>query len=157
METAFIKTPLGIAQLLGDKNGLSRITILDDQQKEDDIIPETLEDAVCQIREYFKGQRKVFDLHLSPQGTDFQKRVWKALLKIPFGRTASYLDLSKSLGNAKTIRAVAAANAKNPLWVVVPCHRIIGSDGSLTGYAGGLHRKQWLLEHESPVKQQKLF
>ncbi len=157
METAFIKTPLGIAKLQGDKNGLSNINILDDQQKVDDIIPEALEDAVCQIREYFAGQRKVFDLLLSPQGTDFQKRVWKALLEIPYGKTASYLDLSKSLGNAKTIRAVAAANAKNPLWVVVPCHRIIGSDGSLTGYAGGLHRKRWLLEHESPVKQQKLF
>lgn len=157
METAFIKTPLGIARLEGDKNGLSAITVLDDEQKVDDIIPETLEDAVYQLGEYFEGRRKIFALDLNPQGTYFQKRVWKALLEIPFGKTVSYLDLSKTLGDVKAIRAVAAANGKNQLWIVVPCHRVIGSDGSLTGYAGGLHRKEWLLEHESPAKQQSLF
>ena len=98
-----------------------------------------------------------FSLKLNPQGTDFQKRVWQALLNVPYGKTNSYLELSKTLGDVKAIRAVAAANGKNPLWIVIPCHRIIGSDGSLTGYAGGLHRKKWLLEHESPVKQQSLF
>jgi methylated-DNA-[protein]-cysteine S-methyltransferase len=94
---------------------------------------------------------------LNPSGTDFQKSVWKALQDIPYGKTVSYLDLSKTLGDVKAIRAVAAANGKNPLWIVVPCHRVIGSDGSLTGYAGGLHRKKWLLAHENPVKQQTLF
>ncbi|MET7028871.1 methylated-DNA--[protein]-cysteine S-methyltransferase [Sediminicola luteus] len=157
METAFIKTPLGIAKLEGDEFGLSNVTILDSEEKLTDVIPEELEDAVYQLNEYFEGKRSQFSLTLNPEGTDFQKKVWEALEQIPYGKTVSYLDLSKTLGDPKAIRAVAAANGKNPLWVIVPCHRVIGSDGSLTGYAGGLHRKKWLLEHESPAKQQSLF
>lgn len=157
METAFIKTPLGFAKLEGSENGLSGITVLDSDEKQTDIIPECLEDAVYQLQEYFDGTRKIFTLELSPEGTDFQKRVWNELLNIPYGKTLSYLELSKRLGDSKAIRAVAAANGKNPLWIVIPCHRIIGSDGSLTGYAGGLHRKKWLLDHESPAKQESLF
>ena len=157
METAFIKTPLGIARLEGDEAGLASITVLDKQEVPTAVLPEVLEDTAYQLREYFDGKRKVFDLELNPQGTDFQKRVWDALLQIPYGKTISYLELSKKLGDIKAIRAVAAANGKNPLWIVVPCHRVIGTDGSLTGYAGGLHRKKWLLAHENPVKQQTLF
>lgn len=156
-ETIFISTPLGVAKLVGDENGLSACTVLNSDEKLTDIIPEVLEDAVYQINEYFEGKRTIFTIDLNPEGTDFQKRVWKALLEIPFGKTTSYLELSKTLGDAKAIRAVASANGKNPLWIIVPCHRVIGSDGSLTGYAGGLHRKQWLLEHESPFKQTSLF
>ena len=157
MESAFIYTPLGIAKLEGNQDGLASITVLDDELPLSTIIPEVLEDAVYQLREYFDGQRETFSLTLNPIGTDFQKNVWDALEEIPFGKTVSYLELSKSLGDVKAIRAVAAANGKNPLWIVVPCHRVIGSDGSLTGYAGGLHRKKWLLNHESPAKQQSLF
>lgn len=157
MEEAYINTPLGIAKLVGDVEGLSAITVLNSDEKTSAIIPETLEDAVYQLREYFEGKRQAFSLELNPQGTDFQKRVWDALLQIPYGKTVSYLELSKNLGDVKAVRAVAAANGKNPFWIVVPCHRVIGSDGSLTGYAGGLHRKKWLLEHESPAKQQSLF
>ncbi|NHF60345.1 methylated-DNA--[protein]-cysteine S-methyltransferase [Flavobacteriaceae bacterium TP-CH-4] len=157
METAFIETPLGIARLEGDEAGLASITVLDKQEVPTAVLPEVLEDTAYQLREYFDGKRKVFDLELNPQGTDFQKRVWHALLQIPYGKTVSYLELSKKLGDIKAIRAVAAANGKNPLWIVVPCHRVIGTDGSLTGYAGGLHRKKWLLAHENPVKQQSLF
>lgn len=157
METASIKTPLGPAKLEGDENGLSAISVLDDEHGVDVLVPEILEDAVYQLKEYFEGKRKVFDLKLNPGGTDFQKRVWEALLNIPYGKTTSYLKLSKTLGDVKAVRAVAAANGKNPLWIVVPCHRVIGSDGSLTGYAGGLHRKKWLLDHESPVRQPSLF
>ena len=94
---------------------------------------------------------------LNPNGTEFQKKVWRQLETIPFGKTLSYLELSKQLGDVKAIRAVANANGKNPLWIIIPCHRVIGSDGSLTGYAGGLYRKQWLLNHESEYKQQSLF
>lgn len=157
METVYIKTPLGIARLEGDENGLASISVLDGDEKLSDLIPEELEDTVYQLQEYFEGTRTQFSLQLNPQGTDFQKRVWEELQHIPYGKTISYLELSKKLGDIKAIRAVAAANGKNPLWIVVPCHRVIGSDGSLTGYAGGLHRKQWLLEHESPVKQASLF
>ena len=121
------------------------------------IIPEVLEDAIHQFREYFEGKRRKFDLTLNPEGTSFQKKVWELLQEIPYGKTISYLELSKRLGNPKAIRAAAAANGKNPLWIIVPCHRVIGSNGDLTGYAGGLHRKKWLLEHESPAKQMALF
>lgn len=156
METAYLQTPIGYAEFKGNENGLASITVFDGEKPED-LIPEVLEDAVYQFSEYLEGKRKTFDLKLNPEGTDFQKRVWDALLEIPYGKTVSYLELSKTLGDVKAIRAVAAANGKNPLWIVVPCHRVIGSNGDLTGYAGGLHRKKWLLEHESPVKQQSLF
>lgn len=157
MEIAFIQTPLGVAKIEGDENGLHAISVLDTDEELTEVIPEVLEDGVYQLNEYFDGQRENFMLDLNPQGTDFQKRVWKALLEIPFGKTVSYLELSKTLGDVKAIRAVAAANGKNPLWIIVPCHRVIGSDGSLTGYASGLHRKKWLIDHENPVKQQSLF
>lgn len=157
MEKSYIKTPLGVAKLEGDAKGLSSITILDTDEKITDLVPEVLEDAIYQLQEYFKGKRESFSLTLNPQGTDFQRKVWATLQEIPYGKTVSYLELSKTLGDVKAIRAVAAANGKNPLWIVVPCHRVIGSDGSLVGYAGGLHRKKWLLDHENPVKQQSLF
>ncbi|CAM4093344.1 methylated-DNA--[protein]-cysteine S-methyltransferase [Zobellia nedashkovskayae] len=157
METAFIHTPLGVAKLIGDGNGLSEIKVTDAEEAVTTNIPPNLKIAAKQLHQYFAGTRDNFDFDLNPQGTDFQKRVWQTLLKIPYGKTVSYLDLSKTMGDVKAIRAVAAANGKNPLWIVVPCHRVIGSDGSLTGYAGGLHRKKWLLDHENPVKQQSLF
>ncbi|MGB5272281.1 methylated-DNA--[protein]-cysteine S-methyltransferase [Eudoraea sp.] len=157
MATAYINTPLGSAKLEGDENGLTYVTVLETDEPESKIIPEDLEDAVYQLNEYFEGKRQNFDLLLNPEGTEFQKKVWAALLEIPFGKTISYLELSKNLGDVKAIRAVASANGKNPLWIIIPCHRVIGSDGSLTGYAGGLHRKKWLLNHESPSKQQTLF
>ncbi len=157
MEIAYIPTPLGIAKVEGTNDGLSAVSVLNAQEKLTDIIPEALEDAIYQLQEYFDGKRQNFNLKLNPRGTAFQQKVWEALLTIPYGKTMSYLELSKKLGDVKAIRAVAAANGKNPLWIIVPCHRVIGSDGSLTGYAGGLHRKKWLLEHESPVKQQTLF
>jgi methylated-DNA-[protein]-cysteine S-methyltransferase len=157
MENCIIKTPLGFAKLEGDENGISSLTVLNNDVATSSTIPEVLADAVSQLNEYFKGERKTFSLKLNPEGTDFQKRVWGALLTIPFGKTTSYLQLSKDLGDVKAIRAVASANGRNPLWIIVPCHRVIGTDGSLTGYAGGLQRKQWLLEHESPFRQQSLF
>ena len=157
MASCVINTPLGFAKLEGDGAGISSLTILNNEAEVSKIIPETLEDAACQIDEYFKGERTQFSLKLNAHGTKFQKRVWNKLLTIPYGKTTSYLELSKKLGDVKAIRAVASANGKNPLWIIVPCHRIIGSVGSLTGYAGGLSRKQWLLEHESPYKQQSLF
>jgi methylated-DNA-[protein]-cysteine S-methyltransferase len=156
METAFIKTPLGITKIVGDEHGISIISIL----SEGEItlqIPSALKECVNQLQDYFNAGRIDFTFKLNPQGTDFQQRVWQELLNIPFGKTMSYLDLSKKLGDVKAIRAVASANGRNPLWIVVPCHRVIGTDGSLTGYAGGLWRKKWLLEHESPSKQQSLF
>lgn len=156
--TAFIETPLGIASITGDEKGVSEISITNNTEEEHtNIIPETLKEAVTQLQDYFEGKRDHFDIKLNPSGTDFQKKVWKELTKIPFGKTVTYLDIAKNLGDPKCIRAAASANGKNPLWIVIPCHRVIGSDGSLTGYAGGLWRKKWLLDHESPIKQQTLF
>jgi len=157
MVTAYISTPLGSAKLEGDENGISSVTVIESDEPESKIIPEVLVDAVYQLNEYFEGERQNFDLLINPEGTEFQKKVWNSLLEIPYGKTMSYLELSKKLGDVKAIRAVASANGKNPLWIIIPCHRVIGSDGSLTGYAGGLHRKKWLLNHESPSKQQSLF
>lgn len=157
MATAYISTPLGSTKLEGDENGLSSVTVLEMDEPESKIIPEVLVDAAYQLNEYFKGERQNFDLLINPEGTEFQKKVWNSLLEIPYGKTMSYLELSKNFGDVKAIRAVASANGKNPLWIIIPCHRVIGSDGSLTGYAGGLHRKKWLLNHESPSKQQSLF
>ena len=157
METCIIKSPLGFTKITGDEDGVASVTVLNSEEKITDVIPVELEDCIIQLNEYFEGSRKQFDLKLNPQGTNFQKKVWDELLNIPHGKTTSYLELSKQLGDVKAIRAVANANGKNPIWIIIPCHRVIGSDGSLTGYAGGLHRKQWLLEHESPYKQQTLF
>ena len=120
-------------------------------------IPQLLQQAVFELNEYFDGKRNDFTFQLKASGTDFQQKVWKSLLEIPFGKTMSYMELSKKLGDVKAIRAVASANGKNMLWIVVPCHRVIGTDGSLTGYAGGLWRKKWLLEHETPPTQHSLF
>lgn len=156
METVFINTPLGTAKIKGDENGVSVISILQEGEISK-TIPLELKEVVKQLNEYFEGTRTTFSFQINPKGTEFQKKVWKALLAIPYGKTMSYQELSIKLGDVKAIRAVASANGKNPLWIVVPCHRVIGSDGSLTGYAGGLWRKQWLLNHENPGKQQSLF
>lgn len=157
MNKCFINTPLGITEIIGDDNGISSIKVLDSKEQITRNIPENLKECVSELQQYFDGSIQEFTFKLNPEGTDFQKKIWKLLLTIPFGKTTTYLELSKQYGDVKAIRAVANANGKNPLWIVIPCHRVIGSDGSLTGYAGGLHRKKWLLEHESPNKQQSLF
>lgn len=158
METAYINSPLGITKIVGDENGISVISVSDVGTNEVSVeIPNVLKEAVSQLEEYFEVKRTDFDLKLNPQGTEFQQKVWKALLEIPYGKTISYMDQTKKLGDIKAIRAVASANGKNPLWIVVPCHRVIGTNGSLTGYAGEIWRKKWLLEHENPTTQQSLF
>ncbi len=155
---ACIETPLGMAIITADKEGVTSVSVTQETEKNtNENLPDFLKNARMQLQEYFEGKRTTFDLALNPSGTDFQKKVWDELLKIPFGKTVSYLDIAKRLGDPKCIRAAATANGKNPLWIVIPCHRVIGSDGSLTGYAGGLWRKKWLLDHENPVKQQSLF
>ncbi|MFK8059752.1 MAG: methylated-DNA--[protein]-cysteine S-methyltransferase [Polaribacter sp.] len=160
-QTTYHKTPIGIAKIVGDKNGIQSVSVLDDDTVSEKLLnastPFCLQECVVQLGEYFNGKRASFNLTVNPKGTEFQKKVWKSLLKIKYGKTKSYLEQSKSLGDVKAIRAVASANGKNPLWIIIPCHRVIGSDGSLTGYAGGIWRKKWLLAHENPVKQQSLF
>ena len=158
MQTAFIHTPLGILELKGNADGLLSVLFRNSVEVEVSAkVPKELIVAVMQLQEYFEGKRREFSLKLAPEGTDFQKRVWKQLQEIPFGKTTSYQQMANQLGDPKVIRAAASANGKNPISIIIPCHRVIGSDGSLIGYAGGLHRKKWLLEHENPSTQQTLF
>jgi methylated-DNA-[protein]-cysteine S-methyltransferase len=143
------RTPVGIARITSDDDFITSIKILNEDIEESSTDSTVLKMAVQQLDEYFAGERKVFDLPINQEGTEFQQQVWRQLLQIEYGKTISYLQQSKLMNNPLGIRAIAAANGKNNLWVVVPCHRVIGSDGSLTGYAGGLWRKQWLLDHEA--------
>lgn len=157
MEVAYISTPMGVLEIKGDATGLASVHFMDIEISSSEVIPEVLLPAVTQLKEYFGKTRTEFQLTLNPEGTIFQKKVWKQLETIPFGKTISYQKMANSLGDPKVIRAAASANGKNPIAIIIPCHRVIGSDGSLTGYASGLHRKKWLLAHESPVKQGELF
>jgi len=158
---AYYKSPIGLAKIVGTPAGLESVSILEQSNdamvENSDEIAEFLIPCIRQLTEYFEGSRKEFDLLYNLKGTDFQKKVWNSLLEVPYGKTRSYMEQAKTLGDVKAIRAVASANGKNPLWILIPCHRIIGTDGSLTGYAGGLWRKKWLLAHENPVKQESLF
>jgi methylated-DNA-[protein]-cysteine S-methyltransferase len=159
--TTYIDSPIGIISLsFSSKFELTAAKFKDKDQfipAANDFGIREIENTVKQFEEYFEGKRTLFDLKLAPKGTEFQKKVWKQLQEIQFGKTITYEQMANQLGDPKVIRAAASANGKNPISIVIPCHRVIGSDGSLTGYAGGLHRKKWLLEHESPVKQQSLF
>lgn len=162
-QTTYYKTPIGTAKIVGNENGIQSVSVLDDdfstplEITKTKNIPTCLKNCVTQLEEYFAGTRTVFELKLNPQGTAFQQTVWNELLNISFGKSNTYLEQTKQIGDPKAIRAVASANGKNPIWIIIPCHRVIGSNGSLTGYAGGIWRKKWLLEHESGYKQQTLF
>ncbi|MCG2430569.1 methylated-DNA--[protein]-cysteine S-methyltransferase [Aequorivita xiaoshiensis] len=158
MHTVFLQSPIGMIEIVGNIEGVSSILFKDDDSLViSENIPKELIDVVTQLQEYFDGKRSTFNVKISPKGTNFQKRVWNELLNIPFGQTLNYKQIANNLGDPKVIRAAASANGKNPISIIIPCHRVIGSDGSLTGYAGGLHRKKWLLEHENPSQQQSLF
>ncbi len=157
MDTIYFKSPVGTLEIKGNQDGLFSLHFMDSEEKSTKEIPKHLQKTVSQLQEYFEGSRTEFNLKLNPQGTEFQKRVWEQLQEIPFSKTVSYQTIANRLGDPKVIRAAASANGKNPIVIIIPCHRVIGKDGSLTGFGGGLHRKKWLLDHENPVKQQSLF
>ncbi len=152
---AFITSPLGTINISATDEGITSVLFTDESGISDN--HPHLRQAIAQLDEYFTNKRNTFDLPLAPEGTDFQKRVWNELLAIPFGKTTTYLTMAKRLGDEKVIRAAASANGKNPIAIIIPCHRVIGSDGKLTGYAGGLWRKEWLLKHEGVIEQGSLF
>jgi methylated-DNA-[protein]-cysteine S-methyltransferase len=151
MAEAFINTPIGWLQVVADKNILTRIHFMDDVPGQMDIRDSFLIECVQHLERYFEGTLTGFPFlqKARQEGTVFQQRVWQELINIPYGKTISYRELAMRLGDEKCIRAAASANGQNNLAIAVPCHRVIGSDGSLTGYAGGLWRKKWLLEHEA--------
>ena len=156
LDTIYYSSPLGLMEIQATALGLRAANFANEK-----ILTEVEnmynQLAIKQLDAYFNGQIKNFDLPLDLEGTDFQKRVWNELLKIPFGKTKSYMDIARAIGDPKTIRAVGMANGSNKIAIIVPCHRVIGSDGSLTGYAGGMARKKWLLEFETPPIQKELF
>jgi methylated-DNA-[protein]-cysteine S-methyltransferase len=158
---AFVPSPVGLLELRGSEAGLSAVLLREENEAAltpAAALPESLREAARQLQAYFGRELHTFELAYDlRQGTDFQRRVWQALPGIGYGRTASYLDLARQLGDPKAVRAVGAANGQNPLAIVWPCHRVIGANGQLTGYAGGLGRKKWLLAFENPPAQRELF
>jgi methylated-DNA-[protein]-cysteine S-methyltransferase len=158
---AYLYTPLGMLSLSGSDAGLHAVRFLDREASAPTApaaLATCLQEPYYQLKAYFGGELREFNLTCAPLvGTEFQRQVWAALADVAHGRTASYLDIAKRLNNPKSVRAVGAANGQNPLTIVWPCHRIIGANGALTGYAGGLVRKQWLLAFEQPEQQGSLF
>ncbi|MEM8561277.1 MAG: methylated-DNA--[protein]-cysteine S-methyltransferase [Pseudomonadota bacterium] len=154
MNTRILATPVGKLRLVANEAGLKAIEFEHGVGKgsENHAEDKTLVAAATQLQEYFKGERKTFDLPLAPEGTEFQMSVWCALRDIPWGRVCSYADIALAIDKPTATRAVGAANGRNPLPIVIPCHRVIGSDGSLTGFAGGLHMKRQLLELEGSLQ-----
>ena len=157
LHTAYYSSPLGLVRITGNEKGIQDIHLGDAENTgQTATVHPSLQTCLTQLEEYFNNARTTFDVLLNPQGTAFQQRVWKELQQIPYGKTRSYLDMSRLLGDEKVIRAAAAANGQNPIAILIPCHRVIGSNGSLTGYAGGLWRKEWLLKHEGALPKQQL-
>jgi len=147
-----LETPIGLLEVVADHDSVLGV---DFTEKFESANPNSITQLVItQLSEYFEGKRKSFDLPLAPRGTQFQQQVWRALLTVDYACACSYSDIAELVKNPKGVRAVGAANGKNPISVIIPCHRVIGKDGSLTGYAGGVDRKQWLLQHEQKHGEQ---
>lgn len=156
LKTMYMSSPVGLLEIQSTEQGVRTVNFVDSPLLD---VEENVYNllTIKQLEEYFDGKRTMFDLPFDLEGTPFQQRVWHELLKIPFGKTRSYMDISRALGDVKAIRAVGTANGSNRIAIIIPCHRVIGSDGSLTGYAGGLFRKKWLLDFEIPPIQATLF
>lgn len=158
----YYESPIGLLKIGGTDQYISEVSFIDNNEQiahGEPGLSDMIHYCTEQLIEYFTGRRKVFNLPIHQEGTDFQQKVWSQLLAVPFGKTASYLDMAKKSGDVKAVRAVAAANGKNQIAIIIPCHRIIGSDKSLVGYSGGMWRKKWLLQHEFRINNgiQTLF
>ena len=157
----YYQSPIGWIEITGKEEGVNGLNFVEVPGDSDSKLPEYLSDCLTQIDEYFKGERQEFSVKLNMQGTDFQIKVWQQLLTIPYGKTTSYINIARDIGDEKSVRAVGTTNGRNNIAIIVPCHRVIGSSGSLTGYAGGIWRKEWLLKHEAEYsgaeKQMDLF
>jgi len=151
MPVAYFRTPVGIARITEEDGFIASVSIRDEEYEIAPASTPLLRAAIDELNEYFAGTRKQFTFPIKQEGSEFQQQVWGELIQIPYGTTITYAQQSNQMNNPLAIRAIASANGRNNLWVVVPCHRVIGSNGSLTGYAGGIWRKKWLLEHEAKV------
>jgi methylated-DNA-[protein]-cysteine S-methyltransferase len=152
---AYYSSPIGTIEIVASELGITSLNFAKDSLAKSSSVHSCLKDVLVQVDEYFKGKRRKFSLKLILQGTDFQKKVWRELLKIPYGKTASYRDVAAAVGREKAARAVGNANRLNNIAIIIPCHRVIGSRGELVGYGGGLWRKKWLLEHEHKFNADK--
>lgn len=150
MFRAVYKSPIGDIEVTATEKEICSLEFVKKGKKpgKSTVLSPALRKAFKQLDEYFRGKRRIFELMLRLEGSEFQLDVWQALLDIPYGATASYRDIAKAVGRPEAVRAVGAANGANPISLVIPCHRVIGADGRLVGYGGGLDRKEWLIEHE---------
>lgn len=148
---AYYSSPIGTIEVEGNLRGVISLNFIEENIASSNI-PDCLQECIQQLDEYFKGIRKEFTLKLVIEGTEFRKKVWNKLLDIPYSKTCSYMDIAEAIGNKKSVRAVGGANHNNKISIIIPCHRVIGSSGALTGYGGGLWRKEWLLNHEQEFK-----
>lgn len=146
--TAFLGSPIGWLRVQADETALRAVDFVESPGAGEPAPPAVLTQALVELEGYFRGERTSFSLPLGLEGTPFQRRVWDGLLRVPYGRTTTYRDLAAAVGHPRATRAVGGANHRNPVSIIVPCHRVIGADGGLTGYGGGLWRKEWLLSHE---------
>ena len=154
---AHYNSPVGWLLLEADETAITKVHFMEEEGETTTSLSPVIKQCIVELEEYFSGNSEVFSVPLNPIGTAFQQKVWKQLLTIPFAKTVSYSQVATQLGDLKAIRAVGTANGRNPLAIIIPCHRVIGSDGSLTGYGGGLWRKKWLLDFERKRKQGDLF
>lgn len=155
--TSYYNSPVGWLHIVADDLMITKVLFMDDLQDQVSMVSPVLHQCMQQLDLYFSGKLEKFTVPVSPSGTTFQRKVWAELQGIPFAKTTSYAQLAHQVGDIKSIRAVGTANGKNPVAIIIPCHRVIGSDGSLTGYGGGLWRKKWLLDFERKQKQGDLF
>jgi len=151
----YYESPIGLIEITASEEGITSLRFTN-CKKRNQRQSKYLDDCVKQLDEYFNRKRKTFSLKINLIGTEFQKKVWNELLIIPFGKTVSYKDVAVGIGNHKTVRAVGNANNKNNISIIIPCHRVIGSNGKLVGYGGGLWRKKWLIDFENECKQKQL-
>jgi|SRR5690625_1227011 len=156
-QSATYDSPLGKLEIIASDQAITAVRFTDKLRDKPSETSEILQETRKQLDEYFQNKRTSFDIPLAPSGTDFQKKVWSILKEIPYGQVISYKEVSRRLGNEKQIRAAANANGQNPILILIPCHRVIGSNGTLTGYSGGLSKKKWLLEFEKSCIQHTLF
>jgi methylated-DNA-[protein]-cysteine S-methyltransferase len=154
---SYYSSPVGELLIESKDDKITVVNFLKDSKREVHVTP-VITQCIQELDEYFFKERKFFTFELDPAGSDFQKRVWNALLEIPYGKTVSYEDIAVRVGDVKTIRAVGLANGQNPIAIIIPCHRVIGKNGDLVGYGGGIENKEWLLQHEGAIlKQLSLF
>jgi O-6-methylguanine DNA methyltransferase len=154
IHTAYYSSPIGIIEVKGTLDGITSLYFIEENISSSDI-PDCLKECIKQLDEYFKGIRKEFTVKLNIKGTEFRKKVWDKLIDIPYAETCSYMDVANAVGNKNAVRAVGGANHNNKISIIIPCHRVIGANGTLTGYGGGLWRKEWLLKHEKEFNDLK--